>query len=342
MRQSISVLGLALAAFLSSGALMAETYARVAAKVGNTIITAYDIEEALNFAAGTMTEEEKASSEGKKKLEDMRAKILDRMIQEKIVVQAALREGEGASGEKDSSSKAVARPNPYVPGDEELEEEVSKALEDTRARFRSAREFQDELARQHITEAAFKARLRERLRDNLIFTRRLKGKQKELQGSFNVTAQEAEGYYKAHPEEFATGEQVKLRQMVLATEEQAKKLLVKVKAGADFEALAKSQSLDEATRERGGSLGWVEKGHLQWPDLEKAIFAAKEGQVVGPVATKLGWHLVKIEGTKAEQQEVFEQVRNRVVNRLYSKRMEEKITAWVDELKQKTFVETNP
>jgi peptidyl-prolyl cis-trans isomerase C len=135
---------------------------------------------------------------------------------------------------------------------------------------------------------------------------------------------------------------VLLRHIVCDSESQAKKLLARSKAGEDFSALARAESKDEATRDKGGFLGWIEKGQLEWPALEEAAFSAKQGEVAGPVKTARGWHLLRAEGFKDAEQKSFQEVKDKVMQAIYMKRLNDRIESWVKDLKQKTYVETMP
>ncbi len=84
------------------------------------------------------------------------------------------------------------------------------------------------------------------------------------------------------------------RHLLVADEGVAQRLAATVGGPSDVAVLARRVSLDMGTRHRGGDLGWVERGQLAG-ELEKAIFDAVPGRVVGPVRTVFGWHLVIVE-----------------------------------------------
>lgn len=73
----------------------------------------------------------------------------------------------------------------------------------------------------------------------------------------------------------------------------AKDILQQIKNGADFAKMAKEYSLDPISASRGGDLGWFGKG-MMVPPFEKAAFNAKIGEIVGPVRTDYGYHLIKV------------------------------------------------
>lgn len=77
---------------------------------------------------------------------------------------------------------------------------------------------------------------------------------------------------------------------------EAQELIERIKSGEDFEALARKHSICPSGRD-GGKLGWFGKGQMVAP-FEKAAFAGKVGEVVGPVQTQFGWHVIRINGRK--------------------------------------------
>ncbi len=71
----------------------------------------------------------------------------------------------------------------------------------------------------------------------------------------------------------------------------------KIKAGTPFGTVAKEVSSDERTKARGGEMGWRKKGFTGFGDaVEKKIFAAKVGDLIGPERTERGFELVEVEG----------------------------------------------
>ncbi len=88
----------------------------------------------------------------------------------------------------------------------------------------------------------------------------------------------------------------------LEAEREAEELKAELVAGADFEELAKQRSEDPATAEKGGDLDWFGRGTMQLA-FESAAFKAEIGELVGPVETKYGYHLIWVEDKKVENGE---------------------------------------
>lgn len=86
---------------------------------------------------------------------------------------------------------------------------------------------------------------------------------------------------------------LEIRHILLETEEEARDVLALLDDGADFEALARERSIDIAARGNGGDLGFFARGEMVAP-FEEAAFAAGVGEVVGPVQTDFGYHVIEI------------------------------------------------
>jgi len=82
--------------------------------------------------------------------------------------------------------------------------------------------------------------------------------------------------------------------------------LKRVKAGENFEALAREYSTDTGSKENGGDLGWFGKGRMV-PDFEKATFALQPGQVSDIVESPFGFHIIKVEGRRNGDPQAAEQ-----------------------------------
>lgn len=106
---------------------------------------------------------------------------------------------------------------------------------------------------------------------------------------------------------------VTFRQLVLATQAtkeavdraraKADSVLAEIRAGADFEQVARRESDDSTTREQGGDLGWQRRGELV-PEFEQMMFALAPGSVGPPVFTPYGFHLIKVDRSKPAEVKV--------------------------------------
>lgn len=85
---------------------------------------------------------------------------------------------------------------------------------------------------------------------------------------------------------------VQARHILVADKELAEKIKKEIDEGADFSGKAEEFS-ECPSKKRGGDLGWFGKGAMVRP-FEVAAFTAQEGEVVGPVKTEFGWHIIYV------------------------------------------------
>jgi peptidyl-prolyl cis-trans isomerase C len=123
----------------------------------------------------------------------------------------------------------------------------------------------------------------------------------------------ARAAYRADPSKFTTREQVRVRHILIAgTTDEAKaaatKILADLKAGANFEEMAKQKSADQANAHLGGDLGYFETSRMV-PEFEEAVLALKKpGDLSGLVQTKFGWHIIKLEAVRPGGTRTYEEV----------------------------------
>ncbi|MFA3783752.1 peptidylprolyl isomerase [Melioribacteraceae bacterium 4301-Me] len=80
--------------------------------------------------------------------------------------------------------------------------------------------------------------------------------------------------------------------------------------GTDFASLAKANSQDPGSALKGGDLGWFGKGQMVKP-FEEAVYSGKVGQILKPVKTQFGYHIIKITG-KNDNDFVIEKIVNKI------------------------------
>ena len=130
-----------------------------------------------------------------------------------------------------------------------------------------------------------------------------------------VTDTEAREYYQRNRPRFST-DQVHAFHILVETEAEAKSVLEEVKkSGTDFQAVAERRSKDPSAKNNRGDLGFFTRDRMV-AEFADAAFAAKKGEIIGPVKTSYGFHIIKVEDKKAGKVPGFEEVELRVRNSL--------------------------
>jgi len=139
----------------------------------------------------------------------------------------------------------------------------------------------------------------------------------------SITEKEISDYYELNQEGFKNPKKIKARHILLKvspdasesenkeTKERALSLLKRLKNGEDFAALAKKYS-QGPTASRGGDLGYFTRGKMVKP-FEKLAFSLKKGEIGGPVKTRFGWHIIRVDDIKEATVKTFSEVRNQIV-----------------------------
>ena len=102
---------------------------------------------------------------------------------------------------------------------------------------------------------------------------------------------------------------MRARHILVATEKEARDLIVKLRAGADFATLANQYTLDRNQGgTNGGDLGYFTK-EMMIPEFAKEAFSLPKGQFSKkPFKTAFGWHIVKVEDKRKSAPPTFEQM----------------------------------
>jgi peptidyl-prolyl cis-trans isomerase D len=131
--------------------------------------------------------------------------------------------------------------------------------------------------------------------------------------------QEIQQYFTAHQSEYSVPEQARARHILIkvapgadaktdaAAKAKAEGLLKQIQGGANFADLAKQNSDDPGSKDKGGELGFARRG-MMVPEFDSAIFTQKIGDTK-IVKTQFGYHIVQVE----ERQTAHSQALNEVL-----------------------------
>lgn len=214
---------------------------------------------------------------------------------------------------------------------------VAPDAAETDARLkRAVAQFGDEaaLTRQLAATGATMDTLRTQLSDQVV-RERLVAKAKSIE----VTDAEVKEFFDANKDRLGVPEAARVRHILMSAESDAKAFATALKNGADFGRLAGQVSLDQATKDKGGDLGFISKGMLQ-PEIEKVVFSLKPGEVSEPVKTPIGFSLLKVEELRPAKPAVFDEIKADLRGALLSDKIGKAWPAYLQELRGKAKVET--
>ncbi|HZG55462.1 peptidylprolyl isomerase [Paenibacillus sp.] len=206
--------------------------------------------------------------------------------------------------------------------DEELNAEVEKI----KANFPDEATFNQQLAAAGYTVES----LKEQMKPQVQLT-------KLVEPQIEVTDEELQTYYDENKAQYETGEQVKASHILVETKEEAEAILAELKGGADFAEQAKEHSKDGSAAS-GGDLGYFGRGAMVAP-FEEAAFALEIGEISDIVESEFGFHIIKLTDKKAATTATFEEKKEEIRETLFDTKVNERISAYVEELKTAAKIE---
>lgn len=149
-----------------------------------------------------------------------------------------------------------------------------------------------------------------------------------------ITDEDAQAYYDANKEKFQKPETVSAKHILMDTEDTLETIKKDIENGViTFEDAAKENSTCPSGQ-KGGDLGEFGRGQMV-KEFEDAAFAAKIGEVVGPVKTQFGYHLIKVEKRSDAAIAPFTDVKENVKNTLLREKQQEAYNKTLAQLKEK-------
>jgi peptidyl-prolyl cis-trans isomerase C len=175
----------------------------------------------------------------------------------------------------------------------------------------------------------------------------------QLAGKLDVTEDEIKQYYSDYKGEFEIPEQVRASHILITPDAsqpgtdpneakaiakaKTEALLKQIREGADFAELAKANSADRFSAEKGGDLDFFPRGKMVAP-FEKAAFDLQPGQISDVVETRFGYHIIKVTDRKQGSVVPFEQAKDYIIAKLVQERQSEFVTEYIEKLKDKAHI----
>ena len=251
------------------------------------------------------------------RIKELKEKILDQMIDEKILIHEANRK-------KIKVNK----------------KEIQDGIEEIKKRFTTEEEYNQELIKQGLSEEKFKEQVKEQLMVIKLIDEEVKAK------VVPPTDSELEDFYKQHESEMVEPEQVRVRHILLKVSENTnkeealkkiKEILKEAKKGkTSFAELAKKYS-EDASAAKGGDVGFFIRGQMV-RKFEEAAFALNVGEISDVVETEYGYHIIQCVEKRAAEKKSLEEIRDYLRNFISQKKMEERYEKWLRILRDKASI----
>ncbi len=149
--------------------------------------------------------------------------------------------------------------------------------------------------------------------------------------------------YDQQVERFRVPERAHVRHILIKTvdrpasevpslQKKAEELLAKLKAGADFADLAKKNSEDPGSAEKGGDLGWITRGQTV-PEFEKAAFSLNLKELSGLIKTEYGFHIIQVLEREQARVRPFSEVRSELASEAKRAQVYDKMQRVADQIR---------
>lgn len=120
-------------------------------------------------------------------------------------------------------------------------------------------------------------------------------------------------------------DEVHARHILVPTEDDAKKVEARLKAGEDFAKVAKEVSKDPGSADQGGDLGWFTKDRMV-KEFADAAFNMKPGEISQPVKSQFGYHVIKLEERRPQAPPPLDRVKSQISDYLTQKAQQDLFT----------------
>ena len=145
----------------------------------------------------------------------------------------------------------------------------------------------------------------------------------KLRATTQVSDDTLRAYYNANINQYKVENRVHVEHILFKTvgktdaeiaeiRKKAEDVLKQAKHGANFEDLAKKYSEDDATKAKGGDLGWIVEGQTV-PEFQQAAFSLPKGAISDLVKTQYGFHIIKVLDHENAHTKSFEEVRDSIL-----------------------------
>jgi foldase protein PrsA len=148
-----------------------------------------------------------------------------------------------------------------------------------------------------------------------------------------VTDEDIEEYYDKNKKRFSQPEKRDLNVVLTKTEAKAEQAKKELDDGASFATVAKQYSIDQASKANGGKLPAVAEGQ-QEKALDEAVFAAKKGEVEGPVKTQFGWYVFEVTGSTPASQQELKDAKETIRGLLKSEREQKSLQTFIEDFRE--------
>ncbi len=290
-----------LLAFMLNSCILGFCAERIVAVVNREIITQSEVNNFSRFLKMQLAAKY-SGEELEERYKQILPDVLNRLIEDKLIVQEAKKE------------KITVDEN-----------RLKARIAQMKSAYPSEKEFVDELIRNGLTVADVEAKLKDQL---LMFEM----VNKKVRSKIRVSPLEVTEFYQEHKEEFSEPAKRNVVALVGDSKEKMEQALVSLRNGADFRATADSLGLQ--LRE----LGEIVPGQLI-KELDQVISLLQVGEFSDIVKFQNKFFIFKLVDISSPKELSLEEAKQQIYDYLAEEKMQEKVNAWLEELKEKSYID---
>lgn len=212
------------------------------------------------------------------------------------------------------------------PSAEQIEQEIAELKKG----FSSEAKFNEALRRQNLTLTDLK---------RLVAYREAEVKMVAwLTKNVTVSEKEMHKFYQQNQAKFKQPELKRLKHILLKSKKEADKVETLLEKGLDFALAVQQFTKDEATRNRGGDLGYKALSQLP-PVIAKNVSGLKKGERSAIFKTKEGYHLFQVDDVIPARLIPYKEARPQIKQMLLEKKRQHKFSRWLNRLKKKAKID---
>lgn len=267
-----------------------EVVDRIAAVVGDTVILYTEILESLLQARAQGAD---VPAPGTPAFDSVAHETVDDLVDQLVLLQKA--------------KQAEIRVPPEM-----LDGETDRRFREIRNGFPNATAFQEAVQSSGRTLVQYRQFLRGQVRAQIMIDEFVRQNTESLPPVV-ISEEDIENWYAENLAGQTRPASIGFEQLVIeprASQEardsalaEAQRALDELRQGEDFEVVARRYSDDLSNREQGGDLGWVKRSQLV-PAFAQAAWSARTGTPIGPVYTRFGYHIIKVENVRGGERKI--------------------------------------
>jgi len=312
-----ALLAIVIALYIGMPISAAEVVNKIVAVVNDEVITQIELQESmLPFVADYKVRY--GIDDIEEKLDEARADALNRLIEEKLLLEEAKKREVEVS-----------------------DDEIDQRIERVKKRFASEEEFY-----QVIRESGMSVnKLKEKYKGQIMMRKLVNGL---INTNVNISPTEVSAFYHGNKHLFTSPKTVRFKVLQLKptderslseTEKLSMEILSRIRAGEDFDILVKQYSQGPYI-DKGGDMGHMpEEGIII--DIKEALSGLNPGETSGLIKTSTGFNIVKLVEKKEAGTKKFEEVSSLIRNRLFQREAELTLREFVDNLKEDAYIKIN-